>query len=55
MLPFLPPGARAAIVRAILEGSPAEQADRIFDAVTATLGSGQRTRLGEDLAGARAR
>lgn len=55
MLPFLPPGTRAAIVRAILDGSPAEQADRILDAVSATLGPGQRTRLGEDLAGSRAR
>ena len=50
MLPFLPPATRAAIVRAILDGSPAEQADRILDAVSATLGPGQRSRLGEDLA-----
>ena len=54
MLPFLPPGTRAAIVRAVLDGSPAEQADRILDAVSATLGPGQRTRLCEDLAGSRA-
>lgn len=55
MLPFLPPGTRAAIVRTILDRSPAEQADRILGAVTATLGPGQRTRLGADLAGSRAR
>ncbi len=55
MLPFLPPGTRAAIVRAILDGSPIDQADRILDAVSAALGPGQRTRLGEDLAASRAR
>jgi hypothetical protein len=55
MLPFLPPGTRAAIVRVILDGSPPEQTDRILDAVTAPRGPGQHTRLGEDLAGARVR
>jgi hypothetical protein len=55
MLPFLPPGTRATIARAVLDGSPAEQADRILDAVSATLSPGQRTRLREDLAGPRAR